>query len=201
VSKITKAAHALMHADRKFTHRAAAQRDTPAVKLLGGLSEVADQPPLILLGIGTIVAGAALRRPVVVRTGVRILASELLATKLKSLIKHSVDRTRPAKAIETGKHDFAPGHDHDTDENAFPSGHTAGAVAVAGAVAQDYPAAAVPAYGLATAIAAVQMPRGKHYVLDTLVGAALGLVAQKVTTELIGILEPALVTAIRGQKS
>jgi membrane-associated phospholipid phosphatase len=59
-------------------------------------------------------------------------------------------------------------------EQSFPSGHTAGAVAVAGALASVYPKAAVPLYGLAAAVAAVQPARGAHYVADVAAGAVVG---------------------------
>lgn len=191
------AARKAMHADRRVTHEAATQRDHPAVKLLGSLSEAADQPPLILLGIGTIAAGAALRRPALLRSGIRVLASEIVATGLKSLVKRSVDRTRPDKAIRTGRYRFGLGKSADHEENAFPSGHTAGAVAVAGAVAYDVPAAAIPVYAVAGTVAAVQLPRGKHYVLDTLAGAVIGYVAEKTASAVLRLAEPALARMVR----
>lgn len=197
MTKTSKAAAAATRADRKFTHRAARLRDVPAVKAIGAASEAADQPPLIALGIVTIVAGAALRRPGVLRGGVRMLGSELLATGIKTLIKRSVDRTRPERAIASGTYRFGPGDSHDHDQNSFPSGHTAGAVAVARSVARDFPASALPAYAAAGAVAAVQMPRGKHYVADTLAGAVIGYVAEAGTSALLRLAEPALVRAIR----
>ncbi|WP_010185572.1 phosphatase PAP2 family protein [Sphingomonas sp. PAMC 26605] len=199
MSKIVNAARTLSRADRKATHRAAAHRDDPAVKLAGTLSEAADQPPLVMLGIGTIVVGAVLRRPTLLRNGIRILASEVIATAIKSAIKRSVDRTRPAKAIESGKHRFAPGSSDDHAQTSFPSGHTAGAVAVAGAIAQDVPAAIGPAYAVAAGVAAVQMPRGKHYILDTVAGAAIGFVAQKATSAIIRIAEPAVLRVLNAR--
>lgn len=193
MSKLAKAARKIARADRKATHRAAAHRDAPAVKLAGTVSEVADQPPLVLLGIGTIVVGAVLRRPTVLRNGIRILASEVLATAIKNGLKRSIDRTRPEEAIESGKHRFEPGKSDDHAQTSFPSGHSAGAVAVAGAIAQDLPAAIAPAYAAAAGVAAVQMPRGKHYILDTVAGAAIGFVAQKATSAIIRAAEPAIV--------
>jgi membrane-associated phospholipid phosphatase len=190
MSKIAKAVRKIARADRKVTHRAAAHRDTPVVKLAGAASEVADQPPLLLLGVGTIVVGAVLRRPTVIRNGVRMLASEVLATAIKNGIKRSIDRTRPQKAIETGEHRFAPGKSAAHGDTSFPSGHT---VAVAGAIAHDTPAAIAPAYAVAAGVAAVQMPRGKHYIFDTVAGAAVGFVAQKATSMIIRAAEPALV--------
>lgn len=190
MSKIAKAARSLSRADRNATHRVAVHRDDPAVKLAGAASEAADQPPLIMLGIGTIVVGAVLRRPAVLRNGIRILASEVIATAIKSGIKRSIDRTRPTKAIESGEHRFTPGNSEQHEQTSFPSGHTAGAVAVAGAIAQDAPAAIAPAYAVAASVAAIQMPRGKHYILDTVAGAAIGFVAQKATSAIIRTAEP-----------
>lgn len=178
MAKVRKAATAVITADRRVTHRAASERGNPVVEALGGLSEAADQPPLIALGIATAFLGLVVRNPVMMRGGVRMLAAELVATGLKSVIKHRVDRTRPAKAIERGHHRFALGGSHDHDENSSPSGHTAGAVAVARAVAREVPAAALPAYAVATAVGAVQLPRGKHYALDVIAGAVIGYVAE-----------------------
>ena len=199
-SKLAKAATQLVKADRKVTHDAAKHREQPAVKTLGKLSEGADQPPLLLLGVGTIVVGAVLRQPVMLRTGARMLASEVVATGIKTLIKRSVDRTRPTKAIETGTHTFAAGDSKDHDQSSFPSGHTAGAVAVAGALAKDVPVIGAPAYALAGGVAAVQLPRGKHYVLDTVAGAAVGFVAQRAANAAVRIGEAALRGAIRQRR-
>ncbi|MEG3178279.1 phosphatase PAP2 family protein [Sphingomonas sp. RB3P16] len=192
MSKLKTAAHKAAKADRAITHRAAAHRDAPAVKLAGAASEVADQPPLLLLGVGTIVVGAVLRRPAMLRGGVRILASELIATGIKDVLKRSIDRTRPTKAIETGKHRFAAGRSAAHGDTSFPSGHSAGAVAVAGAIAHDVPAAIVPVYAAAAGVAAVQLPRGKHYILDAVAGAAIGWISQKATSMVIRAAEPAV---------
>lgn len=200
MSKLSKAAKKITHADRALTHRAAEKRDTPAVKTLGKLSEVADQPPLLLLGVGTIVVGAVLRQPVMLRTGVRMLTSEVVATGIKSIIKRSVDRTRPKKSIETGEHKFEPGKSKDHAESSFPSGHTAGAVAVAGALAKDVPVIGAPAYALAGGVAAVQMPRGKHYILDTVAGAVVGFVAQRAASAAVRVAERAIVGAVRRRR-
>lgn len=194
---LRKAARKAARADRKVTHRAATQRDHPVVRALGMLSEAADQPPLLLLGMGTIVLGAVLRQPVMLRTGIRMFASEAVATGLKSIVKRSIDRTRPEKAMRTGRHRFRPGHSEDHDESSFPSGHTAGSVAVAGALMQDLPAAAIPAYAAAGSVAAVQLPRGKHYLLDTLAGAAIGVIAERSVSAVLRVAEPALVRAVR----
>lgn len=178
VSKLRNAAKAINTADRAATHTVAKARDHPAVKTVGLLSEAADQPPLIALSVGTLLLGVVLRRPVLLRSGARMLAAELIATGMKHAIKRTVDRTRPEQAMTTGKRKFAWGDSEDHEETSFPSGHTAGAVAVARAVAHEVPGSALTAYTVAGAVGAVQMPRGKHYVLDTVAGAAIGYVAE-----------------------
>jgi len=196
MSKVTEAAKTLARVDRKVTHDAAKHRDKPGVKLLGKLSEGADQPPLLLLGAGTLMVGALLRQPTLLRTGARMLASEIVATGMKTVIKRSVDRTRPKKAIETGEHKFEAGDSKEHDQSSFPSGHTAGAVAVAGALAQGAPVRGAAAYALAGGVAAMQLPRGKHYLLDTVAGAAIGFVAQRAASAAVRVTERVIVRAL-----
>jgi len=196
MSKVAKAAKTLVRVDRKVTHDAAKHRDKPSVKFFGMLSEGADQPPLLLLGAGTLMAGVLLRQPTILRTGARMLASEIVATGMKTVIKRSVDRTRPKKAIESGTHKFEAGDSKEHDQSSFPSGHTAGAVAVAGALAQGSPVKGAAAYALAGGVAAMQLPRGKHYLLDTVAGAAIGFVAQRAASAAVRVTERVIVRAL-----
>ena len=201
MSKPKKIAKSAVRADRKLSTRAAQHREEPAVRAAGTAADLADQPPLIALAIATIATGAVLRRPEVVRAGARMLASHLLATAIKNVIKTSVDRTRPAKAIESGNAEFKRGNKHEHDETSFPSGHTAGAVAIASAVAHDVPAATLPVYATAAAVGAAQLPSGKHYLLDTLVGAVIGYGAEKLASAALGQAEAALDRIRRSQPS
>lgn len=178
MNTLRNAARAINTADRAATHKLAEARDHPVVAAAGAVSEAADQPPLIALGVGTLVLGMVLRRPLLLRSGARMLAAELIATGMKHAIKRTIDRTRPEQAMTTGKRRFARGDSAEHAQTSFPSGHTAGAVAVARAVAHEVPGAALPAYAAAGAVGAVQMPRGRHYVLDTLAGAVIGYVAE-----------------------
>lgn len=165
-------------ADIAVAHMAAPLRDTGVVRALGKASEIADQPPLITLCAATLAAGLILRDARLARAGGRMLAAALVATKLKSLIKHRVDRTRPHVIVDGGRYRATKGHDHASAMNSFPSGHTAGAVAVARAFAREYPERAAGAYGAAAAIGAIQIPRSKHYPSDIGAGAIVGLVAE-----------------------
>ena len=176
-AKIKRAAKA----EHAATRKVARHRDTPIVAALGRIGDVGDQPPLIAISGATIAMGALLRRPALARTGARMLASHLIATGMKTVLKSGIDRTRPARAIETGAHRVKKGSgSKDTGLNAFPSGHTAGAVAVAQAVARDTPALALPMRAAAAGIGAIQLPQGKHYASDVIVGAAIGWLSERI---------------------
>jgi hypothetical protein len=171
------------HAEHAATKKAAKKHDTPPVRALNTAAEVADQPPLIAVSLATIALGAVLRRPTVLRAGSRMLASHLLATGVKTVFKRSIDRTRPARALADGAHRVGKATgSKDTDLNSFPSGHTAGAVAVAQAVAADLPGAAAPARLAAGAVGAAQLPAGKHYLTDVAAGAAIGWLSEKIAS-------------------
>lgn len=167
-------------ADLAVAKRTREVRKRPAVKLLGKASEMADQPPLIALGVGAVAAGLLMRRPTVALAGLRMLATHAVATGLKKAVKRTVDRTRPYVLTNEGKYLVRKGDKHGARYNSFPSGHTAGAVAVAQAIARTHPPAARPARLWAAAIAAIQVPRGSHYPSDVAVGAAIGFAADGV---------------------
>ena len=164
-------------------HRALAPvvalRDHKAVKLVEPIAKAADEPPLLALSLATLAIGAVLRRPAIVRTGARMVASHVVATGLKTVMKGAVDRTRPAAAGGGAKLARGSGT-KDGSKNAFPSGHTAGAVAVAQAVAHEMPGAGRTARALAGAAGALQVPRGAHYLTDVAAGAATGWLAERI---------------------
>ena len=178
MSKAKTAAKTVERADRELTHEAASKRDTVPVRLADFVGGVADQPQLITASIATIAAGLIGRRPDLVRGGTRMLAAHLVATAAKTAIKRSIDRTRPAKAIDDGAHRFQPGDSRDHDQSSFPTGHTAGAVAVARAAAREIDGAAAPAAIGAGAIAVIQPIAGNHYLSDVLVGGAIGWLSE-----------------------
>ena len=174
-------------ADLRVIRALAPHRDKPEVKEAGRLSEIADQPPLIAISAAVLVAGLAIRRAGLARTGARMLAAHLLATGVKSAIKRSIDRTRPDEALDEG-YRAEPGDSERHELSSFPSGHTAGAVAVAEAVAREAPALAGPMRLFAVAIALVQLPRAKHFVSDVVVGAAIGWVSERAASGVVDAL-------------
>lgn len=188
-----KAAKKAAGAEHRLVGDVAELRRMKPVALLGAASEVADQPPMIALSLVTLGSGLVMRRPAIARTGLRMLIAHALATGGKTLLKRSIDRTRPQRALRDGTHHAGTGKgSSDTDFNSFPSGHTAGAVAVAQAVAATQPRLAPAARAGAVAVAALQLPRGAHYPSDVLVGAAIGYIADQAAGALIARAEPVL---------
>lgn len=181
---------AIEQVDAAVANAVAPYRDTIVVRALGFASELADQPPLISICAATLGWGLVTRNPRLARAGARMLAAELLATGMKSVVKRSVDRTRPRLLVEEGRYELGSGSRNESPINSFPSGHTAGAVTVARAVARDYPEHAAIAYSAAAAAAVIQIPRCTHYPTDLAAGAAVGVVAEMAVSLVLDRLLP-----------
>ena len=161
-----------------------------AMKLIGWASDISDQSPMRAV-CGLAIAGGLLAgRPAAVRAGTRALLSHSVATWAKNFVKHRVDRTRPRAFLKSGRYTWAPGDHDEKMMNSFPSGHTAGAVAVARAFARDLPGTAAPGYALAALVSAAQVPRCMHYPSDIAVGAAVGWAAEWASSRLFDRLLP-----------
>ena len=180
MAKLKKAAKKVHRADRTVAKRAHQPQDTAVMRTTRLIAEAGDQPPLIALSIATLAFGLVTRRPRVAEAGARMLASHLLATGIKNIVKHSIDRTRP-KAVHEGEgYRLTPGKDRSHEQTSFPSGHTAGAVAVARAAARVWPEGTPVLAAAATGIGALQLPIGKHYASDVAAGAVVGLVSEAI---------------------
>ncbi|MBZ6378305.1 hypothetical protein B5C34_00515 [Pacificimonas flava] len=166
--------------DLEVARQAEEISDTPGMGMAAAASELADQPPLIILSLLTALGGAAAGNRRLARTGIRMLAAHGLATLAKDLIKNRVDRSRPFKAASSGRHEFRPGQSDRKEDRSFPSGHSAGGIAVARAIGREYPAVGRPASAAALLAAAIQVPREAHYASDVLAGLAIGAVSEAV---------------------
>jgi membrane-associated phospholipid phosphatase len=180
-----KARAAIEAADIAISQDAATLRDSKAVALLGAVGDMGDQPPMVAWCLATLIGGVSARDPRLARAGARMLAAHALATAVKALVKRSVDRTRPALLVDEGRYRVGPGEHDEGPYNSFPSGHTAGAVAVARAWARAYPEQRGAAYGAAATVALVQLPRCAHFPSDLVAGAAIGWIAEAAASALI----------------
>jgi membrane-associated phospholipid phosphatase len=155
------------------------------VRAIGAASDLTDQEPLYAASAAIIATGVIAPDDRTFRAGTRMLASHLLATALRGIVKHMVDRTRPTAAAERGEYELSEGERFESDFNSFPSGHSAGAVAVARALGRHYPGSHHLWLGLAAAASSAQVLRSKHYITDVVAGAAIGLIAEEAIHRLI----------------
>jgi undecaprenyl-diphosphatase len=153
------------------------QKDAP-VKALSWYSEIGDQPQLRTLSAGLLLSGAIARNPRMIRAGVRMLLAHELATFTKNFVKKRVNRTRPRTAQDEEDQKVELGRSTEKEETSFPSGHSAGATAVAAAFSREYPEYAIPALAAAGAAALAQIPRCAHYPTDVGAGIAIGAAAE-----------------------
>lgn len=173
---------AVERADHKITSEVNDERNSWPVRLIGAASEIGDQPQMRIICAATVAVGIARRDLHLTSTGFRMLAAHTLATWAKSGIKAVVNRRRPKDGDDPRVRE---GDSDRHEDNSFPSGHSAGAVAVGEAIARAYPDHAVAARGAALSVSVVQVPRGTHYAGDVLAGIAIGLVAERVSNAAI----------------
>lgn len=169
-------------ADAAVSEAALPHRETPLVRLLSFVGDAGDQPPMRILCGAVIAAGLFGGSRRLARAGTHMLLAHSLATEAKSLLKHNVDRTRPrSRRHGSDGHRFSAGDEGSKEEMSFPSGHSAGAVAVARAFARHYPEHDKAALTAASVIALAQIPRCAHYPSDVAAGIAIGVAAEAVT--------------------
>ncbi len=171
---LDKASTAVADADLAVTEEFREHRHSWPIELLGKASDVGDQPQLRAISGLIVVAGLLSRKPRLVRAGVRMLVAHELATAAKSFVKRRVDRTRPRSAGT--REEAKPRHGGNTakEVSSFPSGHTAGSLAVAQAFAREFPEYRNAARAAAGFVAIAQIPRCAHYPSDVGAGALIG---------------------------
>ena len=179
------AAHPLVAPDLILTKAAMGLRRRARVRRVMGASEALDQMPLAALSAGVLAAGAGTGKRQLRQAGLRMLFGLGLASALKGIGKGLVTRTRPTEIGERGTHRFEVATDTDGALQAFPSGHTAGAVAVISPLATAAPAAAVPLAAAAGGLIALKLVRGDHYPSDLLAGAVIGLACARLAARAI----------------
>lgn len=180
------AAHPIEEADIVVANVLVPYAERGFVRAIGAASDLTDQEPLYAAAAAIVVTGTVMRDLRTVQAGLRIGASHLLATALRGIVKQMVDRTRPKVAAEQGDYELSlRGEKFESDFNSFPSGHTAGAVAVARAIGRHYPGSYGAWMGITAAASLAQVVRSKHYVTDVAAGAVIGWVAEAAINRLM----------------
>ena len=170
--------------DLKVARAASIAKADPVGKWTRRFADVGDQPPLVAISLGVIAAGLLRGNDRMRRTGFRMLTAHSLSTIAKLAGKDRIDRTRPG-ALNEKAYRFQKGTSRDGRLRSMPSGHSAGIVAIAGAIAADYPRALIPVTAASVAVGAAQLPSRNHYLSDIIVGAGIGLVVAGLSQWLI----------------
>lgn len=171
-------AESVARADADVEEVFSPHRDEFPVRALAFIGELGDQPQLRLISAGCIAAGLLGSNPRLARAGTRMLLAHELATLAKNFVKDNVDRTRPRTARNMRDRQPRRGSNPAKEESSFPSGHTAGALAVARAFSREYPEHGASALLAAGTVAAAQVPRCAHYVSDISAGVVVGLLSE-----------------------
>ncbi len=153
----------------------------PLTKLAQAIGLLGGGWPIATACGATLASGLVLRRPRLVRAGMRMIAADAMAAAIKWVTKDRVDRTRPSHMLDTGRYQMTRGRSKEPCMHSFPSGHSARAMAIATAAAREIPEARVACLGAATAIAASQVPRHTHFPSDIVAGVAIGVLAEVIT--------------------
>ena len=176
--KLELAAEAVADADVAITEAAGDRRDWLPVRALSRFAKLGDQPELRLISAALFATGVVLGRSRLRRAGVRMIAAHELATLAKNVAKDNIDRTRPRSAASSREAEPEPGTASAKEHTSFPSGHSAGAVAVARAFAREFPEYRAAALATAGLVAVGQVPKCAHYPTDIVAGAALGVASE-----------------------
>jgi membrane-associated phospholipid phosphatase len=131
--------------------------------------------PGVWIGAATVQMGAAFAvyslgrstgHPKLAAFGADLVSAQIVSQTLTQAIKFSVGRTRP-----------------DGSAYSFPSGHSATSFATAAVVQRHFGwKAGIPAYALATYVAASRIETQRHFLSDVAFGAAIGMVAGRTVT-------------------
>ena len=166
--------------------KAVAPSGKESTKLVEVIGKLGDQPELRTLSGVVVAAGLLTANRRLVRAGVRMLLAHEIATLGKDLIKERIDRTRPHSAKTHSDRTVKRGRHTAKTETSFPSGHSAGATAVARALGREYPQLHAPALAAAAVVAGMQVPRLNHFPSDVAAGILLGAASEAVANLVVG---------------
>ena len=183
--KLRKAGRKLTAAEAKAV-KAVAPTRKPQAKVVETIGKLGDQPELRTLSGVVVAVGLLTANRRLIRAGVRMLLAHEIATLAKDLIKDRIDRTRPHSAKTHSDRVVKPGLHTAKAKTSFPSGHSAGATAVARAFGREYPQLQAPALAAAAVVAAMQVPRLNHFPSDVAAGVMLGAASEALANVIVG---------------
>ena len=178
--QLKKGAARLLAAEERAYRSLEPYRETWPVRVISGVGSMGDQGPLRVFAGGVGIAGLLSGDRRLLRAGVRMIIAHELATALKNVVKHRVDRHRPEKAKGREDRKLKKGKGTEKTVTSFPSGHSAGSIAVARAFSREFPEHSAAAIVAATTVAASQVPKCSHYVTDVVAGLAVGMIAETI---------------------
>ena len=190
--KADQIAEAVSTADMRAADTIGSYRDKLPVRAWSLVAKLGDQPELRLISGGVILSGLLLGRGRLFRAGIRMLLAHEVATSAKDMIKKRIDRTRPHSASDRRQAKPSPGRKTAKKHTSFPSGHSAGAVAMAQAFAREFPQHRAPALAAAGVVAIGQIPKRAHYPTDVAAGVVLGVAAEALVAAVIETADRAL---------
>lgn len=116
--------------------------------------------------LATFIVGRATGNRRVQSVGADLVQAQIVTSVMTQGLKLAVDRTRP-----------------DDGRFSFPSGHSSGTFATATVLHRHFGwKVGLPAYGLATYVAASRLQENRHFASDVIFGAAIGIVAGRTVT-------------------
>lgn len=175
-----KIARKLLAADERAYRVLERHQQTWPVRALSSIGGLGDQGPLRVAAGVTSIVGLLSGDRRLIRAGFRMILAHELATALKNVVKHRVDRHRPKKARRREDRKLKKGERTAQAVTSFPSGHSAGSIATARAFSREFPEYSAPAIGAAATVAAAQVPKCSHYITDVVAGLAVGLAAETI---------------------
>ncbi len=121
----------------------------------------------VAIGAGLYATGWFAKKGGLARTGGDILRAQLLSQAYVQALKFTVRRERPDAS----------------DQQSFPSGHSASAFATAGVLQRHYGwKLGVPATIVAGYVATARVHDNRHYLSDVIFGGAMGIAAERTVT-------------------